>query len=141
MERARRGCYPSPMSWRLVVFNFDGHPPPDKLDTAFRPRTMGPAGWVRDSISSLLSEVAWSDAAQGTFDGGEFSMWFRLAAADGPVDRVEVEVMGDGNPLPVLALLCQVNGWFAYDVGERVFLDPEAEKAAGWEAQKQTLKA
>jgi hypothetical protein len=129
------------VSWRLIVFNFDGHPPPVKLEPGFRPRSMGPAEWVRDSISSLLTGVEWSDAARGTFDEGAYAMWFRLANPEGSVDRVDVEVMGGGDPLPVLALLCQVNGWFAYDVAERVFLDPDAPKAAGWEAQKQALKA
>jgi hypothetical protein len=127
------------MSWRLVLFNFDGHTPPRSLVPGFKPRLMGPAGWVRDAISSLLEGVEWSDPAQGTFDEGEYTMWFRLPA-EGATERVEVEVLGGGNPLPVLALLCQVNGWFAYDVGERVFLDPSEETAAGWEAAKRTPK-
>jgi len=128
------------MSWRLLVFNFDGHPPPEKLLPGFSPRSMGPAGWVRDSISSLLADVDWSTPDRGIFDGGEFTICFKLPA-DGPVDRVEVDVMGGGNPLPALALLCQVNGWFAYDVSEQVFLDPDAPRAQGWEANLRAPKA
>ncbi|MDI1484010.1 hypothetical protein [Polyangium sp. y55x31] len=127
------------MSWRVVLFNFDGHPPPDELVQGFRPRPMGPPAYVRESISALLCDVDWSDPSRAIFDEGEYTMWLALPAGD-VVDRVEVEVVGGGNPVPALSHLCQVNGWFAYDVGERVFLDPEEPRASGWEASLRVPK-
>jgi hypothetical protein len=121
------------------LFNFDGHPPPDKLTQGIRARPMGPPAYVRESISALLCDVDWSDPSRVTFNEDEYTMWFVLPA--GPaVDRVEVEVVGAGNPVPVLSHLCRVNGWFAYDVGEHVFLDPEEPRASGWEAKLRAPK-
>lgn len=119
--------------WRVVLFNFDGHPPPGELTSSFQPRSMGPAGYVRASISALLCDVDWSDPRAGTFEDGAFLMRLRLPAGD-VVDRVDVEIVGEGNPVPALSHLCLVNGWFAYDIGERVFLDPDEPRASGWEA-------
>jgi len=98
---------------------------------------MGSPAYVRESISALLCDVDWSNPSRATFNEGEYMMW--LALPDGSlVDRVDVEVVGGGNPVPVLSHLCMVNGWFAYDVGERAFLDPEEERAQGWEASRRT---
>jgi hypothetical protein len=127
------------VSWRVVLFNFDGHPPPDDLDMTFRPHPMGPAERARDSISELLCDVDWSDPSRGFFYEDGYVMWFRIEP-HGIVDRIDVEILGEGNPVPVLSHICLVNGWLVYDTNTRVFLDPDESRARGWEDSQRVLK-
>jgi hypothetical protein len=100
---------------------------------------MGPAERAREAISDLLCDVDWSNPSRGAFDGDDYLMWFRMPA-EGTVDRIEVEVIGEGNPVPALSHMCLVNGWFAYDPREHMFLDPEESRARGWELSQRALK-
>jgi hypothetical protein len=51
-----------------------------------------------------------------------------------PLCTINVELRGDGNPMPVLAALCRPNGWMAIDDTSRQALDLASDEAAGWEA-------
>ena len=69
---------------------------------------------------------------QGDYQDGDLSLRFYLGSkAD--VQKIDVEIRGDGNPLPVIAAICLRHGWIAVDAaygGQP--LDLSASQAPGW---------
>jgi hypothetical protein len=68
----------------------------------------------------------------GIFDAAELSM--RLYGFEAqPIRSVCAEVRGNGDPLPLLAAICNPNGWCATDDRDGQQIDLTAESAKGWE--------
>jgi hypothetical protein len=52
-----------------------------------------------------------------------------------PLQMIHAAIRGDGNPVPVLAALCQPHGWLAIDDASREVIDLADTKTSGWEVQ------
>jgi hypothetical protein len=50
-----------------------------------------------------------------------------------PIKEIQVNVRGNGNPIPALAAICLPNGWIVVDIAENEAVDLGAINATGWE--------
>ena len=66
------------------------------------------------------------------FKGGDFSIQF-FAENEPHIKALGVEVRGEGNPVPSLAALCELNGWAVINNADDTVVDLAATNSAEWE--------
>ena len=84
--------------------------------------------WTEETRASFTRSKLYGD-----LDAGEFSI--RLYGFESqPIASVCAEIRGNGNPVPLLAAICNLNGWFATDDRDGQRIDLGSESAKGWES-------
>lgn len=84
--------------------------------------------WPEETRASFARSKLYGD-----METGELSI--RLYGfEDQPISSVCVKIRGNGNPVPLLAAICNPNGWFATDDGDGQRIDLAGESAKGWES-------
>lgn len=122
------------MSWDIWIFKFDGKPPIlEDLPDDFRFPYLGKAKEIRFKISSALKTVDWSDSTWGIFEGKGFSIEFAIGS-DEIVDQMTLFIRGSGDVVSIIAQLCKVNQWHAYDISAGDYIDLENPSNESWTA-------
>jgi len=118
------------MSWDLWAYR------PDPADTSAR-HTLGTVAEVRSLVEQTLS-VEWQGPFWCLFQGEEFTIEINVgdqnSQPDDPVDQIEFEVRGGGDPLPVLAGFARQHGLVLEDLASGELLDLEQPSDAGWKS-------
>ena len=70
---------------------------------------------------------------EADFDGGKFLIQF-YGFEHQPLQKIYVDVRGNGNPLPALAALCMPNGWLAIDNASSKPIELTGTMVAEWAA-------
>ena len=120
------------MSWDVMLLNLGGRTPRvATLEKDFEPPPLGDAQHVRDRISASAPTVDWGDPTWGILFCDEWSIEFNLGK-DKIVDGPMLHVRGGGDPVSFILELCLANGWGAFDLSSRDFIDPEDPSTAAW---------
>lgn len=121
------------MSWDVIIFNFKGNPPDfNNLPNDFMPPNIGDKAYIREKINQVFHNTDWSDKNWGVYDGKGFSIEFSLSAEE-PLNSFTLLVRGNGNPLPGIVKLCNMNTWSAFDTGTGEFIDLDNPTNEGWD--------
>ena len=123
------------MSWDVMIFNFEGEPPPDftELSEDFEFPPLGPSADVREAISqSLPGGVDWSDPYWGLFAKDGFSFEFNTGKKD-PIESIMVHVRGGGDPVAALLAIAVPNNWILVDCSTGELIDPDDPSNAAWQ--------
>ncbi|HVY48150.1 MAG TPA: hypothetical protein VHB21_19815 [Minicystis sp.] len=118
------------MAFRLALYDFGGHPPPD----AARPdgrgaRPLGGVARVEAAIDSALADVVWATPGRGFLEDAGQRMHFVAGPGD-PVMHVDVVIEGE-RPRALRGLvvhLCRANGWAAFDLDRGSWLDVDVDR-------------
>jgi len=85
-----------------------------------------------DMMPQAVREAMTRPKLEADFEHEDYSMQFY--AADAPqILSINVEVRGNGDPLPSLRSVCADTSWSVLDVGEDRLVDLEATDASSWE--------
>jgi len=114
------------MSWDVMIFKFEGSPPPAKeIGETKMPLLLGTAAEVRAEISAVLPEVKWSEPLYGIFDARGSYLEFNLGDDD-PLDSLMISVRGSENPKVLLFALAKANNWTLFDMSTADYLAADA---------------
>ena len=103
------------MSWDISIHRIpEGGTIADALKDGAPP--LGPAVAVRHAVASRCP-VDWTDPQWGVLDIDDVSIEFNVGAQD-PIESMMLHIRGEGDPMPIIADLCKVNGWGAIDMSE-----------------------
>jgi len=116
----------------VVVYRYQGPAPAvQSIPDDYRFPSMGDATTVRKQISAAVSSVDWADPAWGILEDDGYSIEINIKGS-GPIDSFMLHVRGGGDPVSVIARLCQLNGWVALDTSAGEFMDLNAPSHDGW---------
>lgn len=138
------------MAWRITVRRIDGTPLGDLPTVRRRIEAILPSIQFYQAVSGAEKIAAAREAGvefpdvvrqalekcpavlQADYEGDGF--FLRLYGFERlPLDSIEVEIRGSGNPMPTLAALCLPNKWVSVDGVDGRLLELTGE-AIGWEA-------
>jgi hypothetical protein len=70
---------------------------------------------------------------EADFDHEDLSIQFYTSDAP-EIDWINAEVRGNGDPLPVLRVICSNTGWSVIDVGENTVVDVANANSESWDS-------
>lgn len=128
------------MAWTATIWSVDD--PGDAERFGIAPRVLGGAQGVWARLRRSLPGL-YARGSDGWLAGEGWRMrlttLFQLVpVARGAVDAVEVDVDGEGDPLPLLAQLCSVHGWSLFDDEAGCFVDLDDPAGTSWEGPAAT---
>lgn len=117
------------MAWRLVLSPLDGNfGKPEALATSLSVAVPG-IKWERFAIPPNNGAY---DVWLGTVEHKGLAAMFRFVTVP-PLSKVDLEVKGDGDPLPLLRSICILNSWSARSVESGLSIDLLLEHSSEWE--------
>lgn len=111
------------MGWSVTIHNFEGHSPRTEGSWPHE-GVLGAADFVREAIGDALAQVDWSNPYRGVLTDRHCTLEFVLGR-EPVLHRFAIHITGNSSALPLLAHLCMVNGWAAYDPAQQQFIDFE----------------
>jgi hypothetical protein len=90
-----------------------------------------PSKEMLDMMPPFIREQAMNPGLEGDYDDGELSI--RFTALNAPVLYwINLEIRGNGNPLPILHSICRPMGWVVQDSYDRTIVDLASTDASAW---------
>ena len=121
------------MSWDLLVYDFQGDPPPvEDWDADDGVAPLGSPKEVRARIDAQIAGVDWSDPTHGIFEGDGFTIEFALGS-EKVLETFMLHVRGGGEAVAALLQIAEPNRWSLYDCSTDEWIDPKDPSNAGWE--------
>lgn len=103
------------MSLDFILLNAAGVAPGQQdVPEGWAARPMGSAGEVRNAIERVLRGIDWNGSSKGAFSGEGVHLQVGIHG-DAEVSSVGVTVHGFGNFAVLIAELCRMNDWVAFD--------------------------
>ena len=123
------------MAWTATIYRVDDAATAERY--GIEPRTLGGCAAVWRRLRRHLPDL-YCNGQDGWLVGDgwrmQLSLWWRLApAVRSSVDAIQVDVVGDGDPLAVLVRLCRERGWCLFDDEAGCFVDLDDPVGSSWE--------
>ncbi len=122
------------MAWTATIYRVDDEASAERY--GIEPRILGGTEAIWRRLRRVLPDLycqGWEAWLVGDGWRMQFSLWSRMAPAlRSGVDSIQVEVVGDGDPLGVLVTLCQKHDWCLFDDETGCFVDLEDPAGSSW---------
>lgn len=102
----------------------------DELPTDFDVEPLGSKAAILALLGDLFPDADFSDPTWVVLDKTGFSIEFIVGEKD-PVDSLGLRIHGDESWIAVARVLCERNGWRAYDTSSGNLINFSLEQASG----------
>ncbi len=122
------------MAWTATIYRVDDEANAERY--GIEPRILGGTEAVWRRLRPLLPGLychGWEGWVVGDGWRMQLSLWTRMApAVRSGVDAIQIEVIGDGDPLGVLVDVCQETDWALFDDETGCFVDLDDPAGSSW---------